>query len=78
MSSRASEDPADSGSGREEALENYEESDVAMPLLERRGTPRRSDSSLSGTASPSFLERFYFSALGYTFVSDSSWTRRVP
>jgi hypothetical protein len=39
-----------------------------MPLLERRGTPRRSDSSLSGSSSPSFFERFYFTALGYLFV----------
>jgi len=39
-----------------------------MPFLERRGTPRRSDSSLSGTTQPSFLERFYFNALGYAFL----------
>ena len=45
---------------------------LAMPLLERRGTPRRSDSSLSGSVQPSFLERFYFSALGYAFVGVGS------
>ncbi len=44
-----------------------------MPFLERRGTPRRSDSSLSGTSQPSFLERFYFSALGYAFVAVGAW-----
>ena len=44
-----------------------------MPLLERRGTPRRSESSLSGTTQPSFLERFYFSTLGYAFVTVGAW-----